>query len=68
MQHRVPHSRRYWRLVKDLQEDGIVSESESEEDTDWDSEEETDESESDYPFDDEEDWYLENLHFGSLPQ
>ena len=76
MQHRVPHTRRYWRLVKELQEDGIVSESESEEegseDTHWGSEEsdeeETDGSDSDGSFDDEKDWFVENLQFGSLPQ
>ena len=46
MWHRVPHSRRFWRLVQDLREDGLVSESEEETDWDSDSEEEFDESES----------------------
>ena len=86
MHHRVPHDRRYWRLVSELKEDGIVSESETEEDgsvtgseseeegseeTHWgseESEEETDTADSDGSFNDEEDWFLENLHLGSLPQ
>ena len=43
MHHRVPHDRRYWRLVSELKEDGILAESESEEEvvaTDPESEEE----------------------------
>ena len=74
MQHRVPHSKRFWRLEQELREDGLVSESEEDEvqsvsETDWetDTEGETDEYETESDFDDEEDWYQENLHLGSLP-
>ena len=72
MLDREPHSRRYWRLVEELKEDGIVeTESQGEDpetDSDIDSGEEGScDSDSDQEFDDEEDWYQEQLHFGSLP-
>ena len=47
------------------------SEEEDSEETHWgseESEEETDTADSDDCFDDEKDWFLENLHLGSLPQ
>ena len=64
---REPHSRRFWRLIEELKEDGLVeSESEGEEtDSDSDSGEEgLWDSDSDHVFDDEEDWWQEQQHFG----
>ena len=67
MLDREPHSRRFWRLIEKLREDGLVeSESEGEEtDSDSDSGEEGScDSDSDYEFDDDEDWWQEQQHFG----
>ena len=67
MHDREPHSRRYWRLIEELKEDGLVeTESEGEDsETESDSGEEGSvDSDSDYVFDDEEDWWQEQLSFG----
>ena len=59
---REPHKRRNWRLVAELQEDGIVE-------LDWegsesDSEEVSSEDDTESEFDDEEDWLIEQQTFG----
>ena len=67
MYDREPHSKRYWRLLEELKEDGIVeTDSEGEEsETESDSGEEgSGDSDSDYVFDDEDDWWLEQQIFG----
>ena len=65
MLDREPHSRRYWRLIEELKEDGIVeTESEGEETESDSGEEGSVESDSDYVFDDKEDWWQEQQVFG----
>ena len=66
MYNREPHKGRFWRLLVELKEDGIL-ETDSEEETESDSGEEgSGESESDYGFNDEEDWWLEQQAFEGL--
>ena len=65
MLDREPHSRRFWRLIEELKEDGLVETESEGEETDSDSGEEgSGESESDHMFDDEEDWWQEQQVFG----
>ena len=65
MYNKEPHRGRFWRLLVELKEDGVLETDSEAEETESDSGEEgSGESDSDYEFDDEEDWWLEQQIFG----